>query len=370
MDRRSFILRVSMARRGLAMFGAAMLLLTSCNAPREGAVPDVRQQRLAPLAAELQAAEDVAAISRLPPIDAQLARPPASAASAPAGMPAEIAAALREIGPRIDSARTAPLYAPLHAGKVHPDVHVRRELSYGPDPKHRADVFTGQVGGSARPVLVFAYGGGFRGAYRSSPDSPFYDNIGYWAAENGLVGITIQYRLAPQFTYPAGAEDIARAVSWVREHARQWGGDPDRLFLWGHSSGAAHVADYLVRTPGAPVRAAILMSGIYDLGTEGPSMWSAYYGEDVSKYAERSSLPRLIELPLPIMAVWAELDAPNFISDSQNLIRGRRQKGRPVVEVFLPNHSHLSEAYAVGTDDVSLTVPLLEFIRDQSAPRR
>lgn len=296
-----------------------------------------------------------------------LAAAPARPASpAPAGMPANVAAALREIGPRIDAAATQPLYAPLHAGKAHPGIEVRRELAYGPDPRHRADVFTRQgVGGQGRPILVYAYGGGFRGAYRSSPDSPFYDNIGYWAAENGLVGITIQYRLAPEFTYPAGAEDIARVVAWVREHAAQWGGDPAKVFLWGHSSGAAHTADYLVRTPGAPVRAAILMSGIYDLG-EGPSMWSHYYGEDASKYPERSSLQGLIQLPLPIMAVWAELDAPNFIPDTERLVRGRREAGRPVVEVVLPGHSHLSEAYAIGTEDVSLAEPLLRFIREHS----
>ena len=242
----------------------------------------------------------------------------------PSGMPADVAAALREIGPVIDGARTIPLYAPLHAGKSHDTVEVRRDLAYGPDPRHRADVFTERAASDVpRPLLVFSYGGGFRGGAKSSPDTPFYDNIGYWAAANGLVGVTINYRLAPEFTWPSGAEDIARVVAWLREQAPSWGADPAQIFLWGHSSGAAHVADYLVRTPDAPVRAAILMSGIYSLGTE-TSMWSAYYGEDVSQYPARSSLPRLIQLPLPIMAVWAELDAPNFIPDTEGLIEGRR----------------------------------------------
>ena len=289
----------------------------------------------------------------------------------PPGMPPDVALALREIGPRIDAARTLPLYVPLHAGRTHPQVQVRRDQAYGPDPRHRADVFSPQAGPvRPRPVLVFAYGGGFRGAYRSTPDSPFYDNIGFWAAENGLVGVTIQYRLAPEFTWPAGAEDIARVVEWVREHAVEWGGDASRIFLWGHSSGAAHVSDYLARTPRAPVTGAILMSGIYDLENPEASMWSHYYGEDQSQYPARSALPRLIGLPLPIMAVWAELDPPNFIPDTDKLITGRREAGRPVVELRLPNHSHLSEAYAIGTEDESLAAPLLEFIREHSATRR
>lgn len=286
----------------------------------------------------------------------------------PQGMPPEVAASLREIGPVIDAARTLPLYAPLHAGSSHDSVQVRRDLAYGPDPRHRADVFTERgASGAPRPLLVFSYGGGFRGGAKSSADTPFYDNIGYWAAENGMVGVTINYRLAPQFTWPAGADDIARVVAWLREQAPSWGADPAQIFLWGHSSGAAHVADYLVRTPDAPVRAAILMSGIYSLGT-GTSMWSAYYGEDVSQYPARSSLPRLIQLPLPIMAVWSELDAPNFIPDTEGLIEGRRAAGRPVTGLRLPNHSHLSMAYAIGTEDTSLTAPLLQFIRDHSTP--
>lgn len=299
-----------------------------------------------------------------------LAQQLAQVSMQPTGMPPDVAAALREIGPVIEAAKTAALYVPLHAGKSHDDVQVRRDLAYGPDPRHRADVFTPRAASAApRPLLVFSYGGGFRGGAKSSPDTPFYDNIGYWAAQNGLVGVTINYRLAPQFTYPAGAEDIARVMTWLRGQAPSWGADPDQIFLWGHSSGAAHVADYLVRTPDAPVRAAILMSGIYSLGT-GTSMWSVYYGEDVSLYPQRSSLPRLIQLPLPIMAVWAELDAPNFIPDTEGLIAGRRAAGLPVTGLRLPDHSHLSEAYAIGTDDTSLAAPLLQFIGDHSARRQ
>lgn len=287
----------------------------------------------------------------------------------PPGMPPDVAAGLRQIGARVEGARTAQLYAPLHADRSHDSVEVRRDLAYGPDARHRADVFTARGTSAApRPLLVFAHGGGFRGGAKSTPASPFYDNIGYWAAENSMVGVTINYRLAPEFSYPAGAEDIARVVTWLRAQAAAWGADPAQIFLWGHSSGAAHVADYLARTPGAPVRAAILMSGIFDLGTSGVSIWSPYYGEDVSQYPARSSLPHLIELPLPIMAVWAELDPPDFVPDTERLIAGRRAAGRPVTALRLPNHSHLSEAYAIGTADQSLATPLLQFIRNHSPP--
>ena len=156
-------------------------------------------------------------------------------------------------------------------------------------------------------------------------------------------------------------------VDWVRQHAAEWGGDPSKVFLWGHSSGGAHVADYLARTPATPVRGAILMSAILDITNPEATMWSVYYGEDPSLYPARAALPRLVQMPLPIMAVWAELDPPTFVPDTEKLIAGRRAAGLPVVGLRLPSHSHLSEAYAVGTADQSLTTPLLQFIREHAA---
>src|SRR5690606_10863243 len=194
----------------------------------------------------------------------------------------------------------------------HDAVELRRDLSYGPHERHRADVFMPKTRGAARAVAVFVHGGGFTRGAKSASGQFFYDNIGYWAAENGLIGVTLNYRLAPEFQYPSGAEDMARAVAWVQQQARGWGADPARIFLWGHSAGGAHVADYLVRTAQPPLAGAILTSGVFNLG-DTVSVWKDYYGEDVSLYAQRSSLPRLIQVSLPLLVNWAELDPPDFV---------------------------------------------------------
>ena len=69
-------------------------------------------------------------------------------------------------------------------------------------------------------------------------------------------------------------------------------GDATRIVLWGHSSGGAHVADYLAERARAGaddrVAGAVLLSSFYDLGRS-VSVWSAYYGDDVSTYARRST---------------------------------------------------------------------------------
>ncbi len=297
------------------------------------------------------------------------AAPPATGATrVPPGMPASIAASLRDIGAKIDGANTAALYAPLHAALNHDGVAVWRDVSYGPHERQRADVFVAKgMVGTPHPVLVFVPGGGFTRGAKSTPGQFYYDNIGYWAAEHGLVGVTINYRLAPEFKYPGGAEDVDRVVQWLHAHAAELGGDPNRIFLWGHSAGGAHVATYLVTAKQPAVAGAILLSGVYDLGDKEVSIWKDYYGEDIAQYAARSSIARLANLSLPLLVAGGELDPPNFVPDTGHLVTARAGSGKPTVILDLPNHSHLSEAYAIGTADESLSAPLLQFIQ---APTR
>jgi acetyl esterase/lipase len=281
----------------------------------------------------------------------------------------DIAAEIRAIGSQIEVARTSQLYRTLHPASPPTQVVITRNLRYGPHERHVLDVFMARDADRSvpRPVVVFVHGGGFRFGAKQLPDQPFYDNVGIWAARAGLVGVTISYRLAPEFGYPAGIEDMERVTAQVRALARDCGGDAQQLFLWGHSAGAAHVADYLVRQPDAPVAGAILTSGIYDKsGGSSDSPWSPYYGTDCSRYAELSSLPGLIQTKTPLLVTWAELDRADFIADATMLVRERERAGQPVAALQLAGHSHISEIYAVGTADTSLSGPVADFIH---APR-
>jgi acetyl esterase/lipase len=190
-----------------------------------------------------------------------------------------------------------------------------------------------------------------------------------WATGYGLVGVTMNYRLAPESTWPSGIEDVGAAVAWLRANVAKYGGDPTKIFLWGHSAGAAHVADYVAdaATKGrdAGVAGAILTSGFYDLGEE-VSVWKVYYGEDVSKYPERSSLPGLVRTSVPLLVTDAELDPDMFREETEKLAAARASAGKPVTRVHLKAHSHISETYAVGTADRSLSTPVLEFVRGTS----
>jgi triacylglycerol lipase len=61
-----------------------------------------------------------------------------------------------------------------------------------------------------------------------------------WLTQQGIIGINSNYRLAPKNPWPSANEDLAAVLRWVQENVAQYGGDPDRVVLWGHSAGARH----------------------------------------------------------------------------------------------------------------------------------
>ncbi len=295
----------------------------------------------------------------------------ASAWAAESPMPPEIAKKLVELGRVVDPPATARLYAPLQPKEPYFGVRIERDLPYGPAERNRLDVFMPQNVTSGRPVLIFVHGGAFIGGdKRRLPDSPFYDNIMLWAVKNGFIGVNINYRLAPQSPWPAGAEDVASAVQWVSKEIGERGGDPSRIYLMGHSAGAFHVANYashpeFYKVKNGGVKGAIMVSATYDLTTGAVGEPErAYYGDDASRYASRSSLPGLLKTDIALMAVSSELDLPVFVKQLEVFKEATCKRASGCARtVMLPQHSHMSEVYSINTDDTRLTDQILDFVK-------
>jgi acetyl esterase/lipase len=296
----------------------------------------------------------------------------ASAASAhEPPMTEDLAWKLLEIGRVIDPAKTAALFAPLQAKEPYQGVKVEREVKYGPADRHLLDIFTPETASSRRPVLIFIHGGAFVGGNkRTNPTSPFYDNVMLWAVHNGFVGVNATYRLAPQSPYPAGAEDIAAIVALVADKIAERGGNPARIYLMGHSAGAVHVANYVSHPEFYKVKdgglvGAVMVSGIYDLNASPlGDAEIAYFGSDPSRYAERSSLQGLLATKIPLMIAAAELDPPRFV-EQFNLLKQATCKGTTgcAKATMVPQHSHMSEVYAINAVSSRLTDEILEFVK-------
>lgn len=281
-----------------------------------------------------------------------------------AALPTEVQAAIRAIGPTMGAEGVARTGEALAALQPPPAVAPLRDQTYGSDPRHRLDVFSPAPPGSglvSRPVLVFVHGGGFVGGDKTRPSAFYYDNIGQWAARSGLVGVNITYRLAPQHPFPAVVEDIAAALAWVRANITAHGGDPARIVLMGQSAGAAHVGDYLAAHAAAPgVAAAALISGVHDVANYPASPTTgAYYGTGTAALAQRSAIPGLTRLSIPLFLASAELEPRPFQDQVARLNAALCQAGRCPPFLHMAGHNHFSTVFAIGTADLELTVPLL-----------
>jgi len=244
-----------------------------------------------------------------------------------------------------------------------------RDLAYGPDGRHRLDLFL-REGVEDAPVLVFVHGGGYVMGDKRLPKLPFYDNVGCWAAEQGWIGCTINYRLAPDNMWPAGAEDVGRAVAWLREHIAAYGGNPRRIVLMGQSSGATHIATYLALphvqpATGAGVAGAVLVSATYDPATSSPNAYHlAYYGTERERYRDFSTVSGLVCTTVPLCFVVAEYDSIDFRRQAAAVVGafGKARGDIPRIH-WLPGHNHLSPVLAIGTADDTLGPLVADFVR-------
>jgi acetyl esterase/lipase len=158
----------------------------------------------------------------------------------------DVASAIAAIGDvvspeTLDASRA--VYADAHEEPPYGSVVLTRDVAYGPHERHRLDLFAAP-GSRDLPVILFVHGGGFVRGDKSTPGTPHNENVGLWACRSGMVGVTMNYRLAPEHRWPAGAQDVAAAVAWLRANVAARGGDPDRIVLVGSSAGATHIASY------------------------------------------------------------------------------------------------------------------------------
>ncbi len=246
-----------------------------------------------------------------------------------------------------------------------------RDLRYGPHERQRLDVLSPKSPSRvAMPVLIFVHGGGFVRGNRS--DGEIFDNVLNFFTRHGVLGINATYRLAPEYTFPAAAEDVRDIVAWVRENAAKHGGDPDRIFLMGHSAGAVHVASYTFMEELQPqdgndgLRGSILLSGIYGLENVGAS-GHVYFGDDPETLAGRTPLAQIEGRKVPLFVIDAEYD-PVIMQKSAVALMGAicDRDGKCPRHKQIAGHNHYSMTYHINTLDDSIASDILEFIVDLS----
>lgn len=229
------------------------------------------------------------------------------------------------------------------------------------------DIYKPTDSNTPAPVVVFFYGGSWKTGERAQ-----YRFVGERLAKAGVVAIVADYRTFPRTTFPRFVEDGARAVAWSHAHAADYGGDPRRVFVAGHSAGAQIAAligtdaSYLAVHGMKPsdLAGVIGLSGPYDFVIKG-----GY--EQV--FGPREQWPRAQAVNFvdgdepPFLLVHGTGDRVVEAKDSQELADKLRNKGGQAELVWLADAGHVAPLAAIHDPgrDPTVMQAIEAFVRGQ-----
>jgi len=283
--------------------------------------------------------------------------------------PSEIATYLIKAGLTDDDPATPPAGAAVDPSQSCSGVSFSRGLKYGESDLNVLDIATGDSKDtSPRPVLMFVAGESFAGE-GEMPAAAVQDQTMCFAARNGMVGVKVNYRLAPANPWPTGARDVAAATSWIYQNIDLFGGNRAEIVAVGYSVGAFHVASLLAhrefQVQDSDLAAAVLVSGIYHLGTEASEAEKSYFGTDASKYPERSAFPGILNIEIPILLAWSALDPPRLVTQGEGLKDRLCNSPTQCPHItVLKSRDGLAGVFGSDIAGGSLAGPTLELIRE------
>jgi len=243
---------------------------------------------------------------------------------------------------------------------------VASDARFGPDPAQRIDVIAPDTPGP-HPVLVFIHGGGW---HSGAPGE--YAFIGRHFARAGYLVVLPGYRLGEAGRYPHMLEDSAAALAWVQDNAARLGGDPDRVFVMGHSAGAYNAVmlaldgQWLERagvTPG-------LIKGV--VGLSGPYDFYPFTSDSARNAFAHVADPRVtqpinhVRAPAPSMLLLTgDADDTVKMRNSKVLAQALTKAGQPTSPVILSGVDHAGPVLKLAAPfirDRRVIDPVLQFL--------
>lgn len=222
-------------------------------------------------------------------------------------------------------------------------------LAYGPLSRQRLDLYAPRAGRGPWPLVTFLYGGAWTQGERG-----YYEYAARALAARGFLVAVPDCRLVPEVEYPVFVEDCCDAVQWAAVHALDYGGDPKRLALVGHSAGAYNALMLMLdqrylaaRGLSASLKAAAGLSGPYDFYPFDVAVSLRAFGGAADP---RSTQPvNLVRAGLP--PVWlAHGSADDLVAprNTISLARALRGEGVEVTERHYEGVSHAGTVLALG----------------------
>jgi arylformamidase len=220
----------------------------------------------------------------------------------------------------------------------------RIAVPFGGGPAATVDVFAGAKEGPA-PIHLFIHGG-----YWTKLSKNEFSFVAHGLVPHGAVVVVMDYALIPTVTMDQLVDQCRACLAWVWKHASGLGGDPERVFVSGHSAGG-HLVAMLLATdwrafdsalPPNPIRGATGISGLYDLEPIQLSYLNEELGLSATSAVANSpaKLARASECPL-LLPVGA-LEGPEYLRQSKSLVGAwATANDSPELQV-IPGHHHFS----------------------------
>jgi acetyl esterase/lipase len=147
----------------------------------------------------------------------------------------------------------------------HPrDMQIIRNVAYGPQRRHRLDVWRTSTTPKDAPVIFYIHGGAWTFGDKREQGRPMLHEF----VQRGWVAVACNYRLAPRDTWPAQIEDVTRTLAWIKKYIANYGGDPERIVVAGGSAGG-HLAALLALSADDPTWRPREVEGITDWSVRG-----------------------------------------------------------------------------------------------------
>jgi len=224
-----------------------------------------------------------------------------------------------------------------------------RNIAYGNGPRQRMDVYMPLNAPASAPMLLFFYGGAFRCGRKEE-----YPVVGQAFASKGIVVAVADYRIHPEGRFPDFLEDGALAVAAMHARAAEWGGDPDRIFVAGHSAGAylavmlAANPAYLRATGADPawIRGVIALAGRYhELPLGDATALEIFRGPARDETRPGTYIDG--KRP-PMLLVSGANDHASVLESLRRLAARLREHGSEAEEIVYPGTGHMGSMLALA----------------------
>lgn len=217
-----------------------------------------------------------------------------------------------------------------------------RRVAYGATPHEMLDIYPTQ--GRNAPIAIFIHGGAWRTG--CAKDSAYGAETFVRAGAHFLVPDFIDVIESGGDLMPM-IEEVRRGVAWAARNAASFGGDPDRIYVIGHSSGA-HLGGCVLITdwekdfglPRDTVKGATLCSGMYDLKPARLSKRSDYVKFTDAMEDALSTQRHLDRINCPVTVLHGTLETPEFQRQTREFAAALKAAGKPVRLIVAENYNH------------------------------